>query len=47
MKSKLVLLLPIRIIAFTVIFLCMSAITNKNLSDLVYTWSIVASIVNI
>ena len=47
MKSKLALLLPIRCISFIVIYLSMMAITNKKLKELVNTWSIVCSIVNI
>lgn len=41
MNSKLALLLPIRCLAFISIFLIMMVITNKDLSELTNTWSIV------
>lgn len=47
MNSKLALLLPIRCIAFIVIFLSIMGITNKELIELTNCWSIVCSIVNI
>ena len=47
MKSKLALLLPIRCIAFILIFLCIHLITNKEYNELTNCWSIVCSIVNI
>lgn len=47
MKSKVVLLLPIRCLFFATIYLIMLLVTRKNLSDLAYTWSVVASIVNL
>ena len=47
MKSKLVLLLPIRCILFIVIFLSIMGITHKELTELTDCWSIVCSIVNI
>ena len=47
MKSKLVLLLPIRSLTFISIFLIMMGITDKELQNLTNTWSIVCSIVNI
>ena len=45
--KKILLLLPIRIIFFITIFLLMVPITNKELSELTNTWSIVCTIVNI
>ena len=47
MKSKLALLLPIRCIAFILIFLCIHLITNKEYNELINCWSVVCSIVNI
>ena len=47
MKSKLVLLLPIRCIVFLVIFLSIMGIINRDLYDLTYLWTIICSIVNI
>ena len=47
MKSKLVLLLPIRCLLFISIFLSIMGISNKDLSDLTYLWSIIVTIVNI
>jgi len=45
--NKLKYLLPIRCIFFILIFVIGSIITNKELIDISYWWSIVASIVNI
>ena len=47
MKSKLALLLPIRCLFFISIFLSIMGISNKDLSNLTYLWSIIATIVNI
>ncbi len=47
MKSKLVLLLPIRCIAFILIFIFIHLITNKDYPELTNCWSIVCSSVNI
>ena len=47
MKSKLALLLPIRCLIFIVVFLSIMGVTNKELSNLTYLWSIIATIVNI
>jgi len=47
MKSKLALLLPIRCLLFISIFLSIMEISNKDLSNLTYLWSIIATIVNI
>lgn len=47
MKSKLVLLLPIRCILFFLVFILMMLITNKDLKELSNTWSVVACIINV
>ncbi len=47
MKSKLALLLPIRCLLFISIFLSIMEISNKDLFNLTYLWSIIATIVNI
>ena len=47
MKSKLALLLPIRCLLFISIYLFIMGITNKELSNLTYLWSIIVTIVNI
>ena len=47
MKSKLALLLPIRSLLFISIFLSIMGISNKDLSDLTYLWSIITTIVNL
>lgn len=47
MKSKLALLLPIRSLLFFSIFLSIMGISNKDLSNLTYLWSIIVTIVNI
>ncbi len=47
MKSKIVLLLPIRCILFFIVFISMMLITNKDLKELSNTWSVVICIINI
>lgn len=46
-NKKLILLMPLRSILFILVFLTVSAVTGKDLSDISNIWSVVASIINI
>ena len=46
-KDKLFLLLPVRLLAFLIIFLAGSMITSRKLSDISSWWTVVVTIVNI
>lgn len=47
MSEKLPFLLPFRCVIFTLIFIIASLITGKELDEISYIWSIVASVVNL
>ena len=46
-NKKLILLMPLRSILFILVFLTVSAVTGKDLSDISNIWSVVTSIINI
>ena len=46
-NKKLILLMPLRSLIFILVFITVSAVTGKNLSDISNIWSVAASIINI
>lgn len=46
-NKKLILLMPLRSLLFILVFITVSAVTGKNLSDISNIWSVAASIINI
>jgi membrane protease YdiL (CAAX protease family) len=46
-NKKLILLMPFRSVLFILVFLTVSAVSGKNLSDISNIWSVAASIINI
>ena len=46
-NKKLILLMPLRSILFILVFLTVSAVTGKDLSDISNIWSVAASVINI
>ena len=46
-NKKLILLMPFRSILFILVFITVSAVTGKNLSDISNIWSVAASVINI
>ena len=46
-NKKLILLMPLRSILFILVFLTVSAVSGKDLSDISNIWSVAASVINI
>lgn len=46
-NKKLILLIPLRSVLFILVFITVSAVTGKNLSDISNIWSVAASVINI
>ena len=46
-NKKLILLMPLRSLIFILVFITVSAVTGKNLSDISNIWSVAASVINI
>lgn len=46
-NKKLILLMPLRSVLFILVFITVSAVTGKNLSDISNIWSVAASVINI
>ena len=46
-NKKLILLMPFRSVLFILVFITVSAVTGKNLSDISNIWSVAASVINI
>ena len=46
-NKKLILLLPLRSLIFILVFITVSAVTGKDLSDISNIWSVAASVINI
>ena len=46
-NKKLILLMPLRSLIFILVFITVSAVTGKNLSDISNFWSVAASLINI
>ncbi len=46
-NKKLILLMPLRSLIFILVFITVSAVTGKDLSDISNIWSVAASVINI
>ena len=46
-NKKLILLMPLRSLVFILVFITVSAVTGKDLSDISNIWSVAASVINI